>query len=677
MPDHAINRIIYDFTCNSEQAARNVSNVLMHFISNRFHAIIDEVLSIRVHDSELLKIDKLEIDLGSIAVGDLDVETNGINAVDLEQKFRELLTTMIDKSHGQQVQESHQVSSVLNLKRSYTDAVRYFLLYGDIPWWINKNEAGGITNLLKKAIVQDRENLLHFLNTQAGNWHVLNRVKTNASVTVFTQLKAMLPHINFDDAVLNRSHTGVKEVVLSRTSLDRIKPLLEHRSGRTIVPLKLLMMQRLLINPVPSLQEDIRSLVQLSAQEEVLLRSFFRDQFRLDDAHEKINAILDRLTVYQLEFLWQKTRLIHPSEKSSRLPVVQATEGLKRKAVKVLQLLQHQPLPGTSLLHHQLMTLQEKELNHLYTLIHQLKKQGNTKRHLVEMLTNHPHFSAYKLPLILAEVPLMAEQGRSADAKSNRMFASVVKKMERASSSIRKSLENLPAKEARFIMDTFTFGGYASPQAKNVMRKWLASLPGGNLHMLAAVALLDKEELQKIASRLQTADPDQPLLEQSVIENAGLCLLAPFLPALFKQLGYTEKNQFISPIKAHRALFLLQYMVNKRQKIDEYTLQLNKLLCGLKIDEIIKGFRKLTIRERKEADDLVASAIEHWKVLRSTSLEGFRRSFLQRKGILTQKENFWLLQVEKNAYDLLLDNIPWTFHIIKLPWMPKMIQVEW
>src|SRR5688500_1381757 len=113
MHDHAINRIIYDFTCNSEQAARNVSHVLMHFISNRFHAIIDEVLSIRVHDSELLKIDKLEIDLGSIAVGDLDVETNGINAVELEQKFRELLTTMIDGSHGQQVQESHQVSSVL------------------------------------------------------------------------------------------------------------------------------------------------------------------------------------------------------------------------------------------------------------------------------------------------------------------------------------------------------------------------------------------------------------------------------------------------------------------------------------------------------------------------------------------------------------------------------------
>jgi hypothetical protein len=63
--------------------------------------------------------------------------------------------------------------------------------------------------------------------------------------------------------------------------------------------------------------------------------------------------------------------------------------------------------------------------------------------------------------------------------------------------------------------------------------------------------------------------------------------------------------------------------------------------------------------------------------VKSTSLEGFRSSFLQRKGLLFEEESQWKLQVEKKGYDLLLDSIPWSFKMIKFSWMNKMMDVEW
>jgi hypothetical protein len=161
------------------------------------------------------------------------------------------------------------------------------------------------------------------------------------------------------------------------------------------------------------------------------------------------------------------------------------------------------------------------------------------------------------------------------------------------------------------------------------------------------------------------------------VENAGLCLVANYLPGLFKRLGYLENKIFKNKVTASRALYLLQNMVTGKTKSGEYLLQLNKLLCGFEVEDHIIGGMRLTKDEILEVENLLHSVIENWKKLKNTSLEGFRKSFLQRKGILIEKEASWALQVERKGFDLLLNTIPWSFGIIKLPWMKKYIQVEW
>ena len=45
--------------------------------------------------------------------------------------------------------------------------------------------------------------------------------------------------------------------------------------------------------------------------------------------------------------------------------------------------------------------------------------------------------------------------------------------------------------------------------------------------------------------------------------------------------------------------------------------------------------------------------------------------------ILSRLDKDWLLQIERKTMDVLLDNIPWSYTKIFLPWNPYLITVEW
>ena len=64
-------------------------------------------------------------------------------------------------------------------------------------------------------------------------------------------------------------------------------------------------------------------------------------------------------------------------------------------------------------------------------------------------------------------------------------------------------------------------------------------------------------------------------------------------------------------------------------------------------------------------------------ILNNMSIPGFRGSFLLRLGILSLRDGIWLLRVERETYDLVLDRFPWGFEWVKLPWMETPLQVEW
>lgn len=159
--------------------------------------------------------------------------------------------------------------------------------------------------------------------------------------------------------------------------------------------------------------------------------------------------------------------------------------------------------------------------------------------------------------------------------------------------------------------------------------------------------------------------------------NAGIVLLAPYLPRLFNLLKFTERNTFVDQQTQIRALFVMQYLVFGDTMPPEYEMTLNRLLVNFETVHPIPQQLELTGNEKETGENLLQAVLQNWEKLKNTSIAGLREGFLQRDGRLEEKYDSYLLVVEQKSYDMLLDSIPWSFSSIKYNWMQKRIDVKW
>lgn len=161
--------------------------------------------------------------------------------------------------------------------------------------------------------------------------------------------------------------------------------------------------------------------------------------------------------------------------------------------------------------------------------------------------------------------------------------------------------------------------------------------------------------------------------EDIYINNAGLVIAAAYLPMFFRDLGLISEADNLDVLKA---IAVMQYMVKGLDEYEEFETVLPKILCGVELNKPISK-KKLNKKEKQKVNELLESIIEHWTVLKNTSTEGLRLSFLQREGRLVFKNNEWSLKVQQESYDMLLSHLPWNINLIKLPWMNYLLHVEW
>ena len=166
--------------------------------------------------------------------------------------------------------------------------------------------------------------------------------------------------------------------------------------------------------------------------------------------------------------------------------------------------------------------------------------------------------------------------------------------------------------------------------------------------------------------------------EEIYINNGGLVILHPFLQPLFENLNLLDAgNVFVSDNSKFKAAVVLHYLQNSTDQYEEYEMAFNKVLCGIPIEEILPAGIMLNDNEKKECDDLLHTVIKYWEALKGSGKEALQETFICRKAKLDFKEDHWLLQVEKNTMDILINRLPWGFGIIKLPWIQYLIHVEW
>lgn len=158
---------------------------------------------------------------------------------------------------------------------------------------------------------------------------------------------------------------------------------------------------------------------------------------------------------------------------------------------------------------------------------------------------------------------------------------------------------------------------------------------------------------------------------------AGVVLIHPFLPAFFQRLDLLEGERFGDEADRERALHLLYFLATGLEHPAEQELVLLKLLCGMDIDRPVEKELDLTEKEKEEADQLLRAVIQTWEVLAGSDPNDLRGAFFIREGKLQAGEMGWKLTVDQQAYDVLLNQLPWGLSPIMHSWMGEMIWVEW
>ena len=169
-------------------------------------------------------------------------------------------------------------------------------------------------------------------------------------------------------------------------------------------------------------------------------------------------------------------------------------------------------------------------------------------------------------------------------------------------------------------------------------------------------------------------------LKHIPISNAGLVILFPFLPMLFMRLNMLsqDRRDFNSNESKVRAIFILQRLIaNEDREYDEKDLFLNRLLINYPPNEPLPKRMELNQDELNTIDSLLEAAKTNWEKMRNTSMRGFQEAFLRRAGFIEKTEREWVLTVEERAFDILLDSIPWSYKLVRLPWMENILKVNW
>jgi len=201
----------------------------------------------------------------------------------------------------------------------------------------------------------------------------------------------------------------------------------------------------------------------------------------------------------------------------------------------------------------------------------------------------------------------------------------------------------------------------------------------------------DNEELKAFVERLDFYEKDmmvqkERLLEETdlpngksyYVDDAGLVLLHPFLLHLFNRLGFLDEDQeFKSLDVQERAVCLLRFMAGYRPPYRDYQLALEKVICDLPLAFPVSIDTELKKEDLEEARQVLEAVCQYWKPLNGTSPEVLQQSFIRRAGNLAYEDGAWIVRIEGQTLDILLDDLPWEISLLLFPWKDDMIMVEW
>ena len=238
-----------------------------------------------------------------------------------------------------------------------------------------------------------------------------------------------------------------------------------------------------------------------------------------------------------------------------------------------------------------------------------------------------------------------------------------------------KKQTNLTGKVASAVTQSEN-AGEIPPLTKNKIWQIILTSAARGENEIDVEKILQSSE--NVKSQLDLSLPDKNINEGLFCKYAGLLLLHPFFKHLFSRLQLIHDGSFMSAPAREKAIALLYFVATGKMSAEDHELVVPKILCGLPLHEVVSDASFiLSSAEKEEALNMMSAAIEQWPILQNTSPEGLREGYLAREGKLAVTDFGIVFTVESGAIDVLLDHLPWNLSLVKLPWLNKLIRVEW
>jgi len=122
---------------------------------------------------------------------------------------------------------------------------------------------------------------------------------------------------------------------------------------------------------------------------------------------------------------------------------------------------------------------------------------------------------------------------------------------------------------------------------------------------------------------------------------------------------------------------LMAWIACGDMEISEACLPLAKVLCGMDVGRPVRIEVDLPPRALEEGLAMMEAAASYWEKAGKLSPDQLRGAFLMRDGRLQDILSGWNLKVDRQTIDILLEFLPWGYGTIMLPWMRKLLTVDW
>ena len=672
---HIIKRQIIDLEIPDSADAHHIQTEISRLYRQQIVPLIDRNCTAASSPDQIHRIESLEIDLGTLDPAHLEIEfvskTRDALQKILPQKIREQVHLTQDQ--GKNVQ-SHSMSELF----------AFFMQTGALPWWADSTQPNLLASAVDYLLKNSPQRLRIALLGKSREGHFLKRLITHFADDLLLRLVVLLLPTGDQqiEQLVQSVITAVYQSPLAtrKTHLQLRRKVWVHIfhaaifSSQSTPATSQLFLQTVfasLASELKTTPQLLQTQLQPYLPQNVHFIEPLAPMQTVPDSIESVTAddnqlwlIVESLSGSQRQELWRllstdltqplskKTTTAHLKQLIARLPD-STQEEMKNLLSQELQRPLSKETAATII-----QTLQEAVQDEVYV--------DNAIHAIPDSIES---VAADDTPAWLIVKSLLLRFSDSQRQELWRLLSQGLTQplsMQAAATQLKQLIEHLPISKQEKMRNLL------SQELQWTLSKETAVAIIQTLQEVVQDAIVQPTEAISVERDFSFSEGDE-----LYVDNAGLVLLWPFLTQFFDLSGLIANKSFIDQDAMQRAVAYLQLLATGATVFPEYLLPLNKILCGMEPDAVFMLDSPLETAEIEASDNLLTAVISQVPILNNMSIPAFRGTFLLRHGVLRTRDGAWLLQVERETYDVVLDRFPWQWEWLKLPWMTSPCRVEW